>query len=247
MSDIKTALILGASSGIGRALSETIAVRGWNLVLCSRGEKDLEATSANIRLRYKNSVQYFSIDIIKEDERDKLISFISKEKKIRDIFITIGDINEIDDGLQDRLTIDRLVYSNYLSIVHFLSGIMQSETGKEYLNVILLSSIAITRPRKNNLVYSASKSAVDFYCRGLQHLFAGTNVKIIVFRLGYIDTIMTYGRKLYLPPASAKKAAVFIFSRINKSKRVCYYPVYWRYISFIIKLVPWGLYKRLSF
>jgi len=247
MSDFKTALILGASSGVGRALSETIAKNGWDLVLCSRGERDLEISAANVSLRYKINTQFFSIDINRIDERVKLISFISRENKIRNIFITIGDVDENDNGLLDQVTIDRLVYSNFLSITHFLSGIMNSKTIKADLNVVILSSIAVTRPRKNNLIYAASKAAIDFYCRGLQHLFAGTSIKILVCRLGYIDSTMTYGKKLLFRPASSTKTAEYIFARINKSKRICYYPVYWKYITFLIKLIPWGLYKRLSF
>ena len=244
---MNTAIILGASSGVGRALAEKLAKNGWNLVLCARSRRDLEANAANISLKYSIDTQILAIDINEKEEREELISYVSKRKDINSIFISIGEVVEHDNGLQDSLVIDRLANSNFVSIMHFLSNIIQLHNKKDKLNICLLSSIAICRPRKNNLVYATSKMALDFYCRGLQHLLVGTSIKIIIFRLGYIDTVMSYGKKLLLTPISSNLAAEKIISKLNKRKRIHYFPGYWRYLVIAVKLVPWTIYKKLSF
>ena len=244
---MQTAIILGASSGVGRALAEKLAKDGRDLVLCSRSKRDLEANAADVMLKYGIDAQVLAVDINVKAERDELVSYILKKKNINSIFITIGDVIDQDDGLQSHLEIDHLVNSNFLSITHFLSALIHSSDKGEKLNIVLLSSITVGRPRKSNLVYATSKMAIDFYCRGLQHLLAGSSVRIIIFRLGYIDTAMSYGKKLLLPPVLSSLAAEKIIAKLNKRKQIHYYPGYWRYIIILVKLIPWVIYKKLSF
>lgn len=232
---------------MGRALAEKLGRDGCGLVLCSRSKRDLEANAANISLKYNIYTQVYTIDINEKNERDKLVSYISKGKNINSIFITVGDMVEHDNGLQDCLIVDRLVNSNFLSIAHFLSALIQSVDKREELKIYLMSSITICRPRKNNLVYASSKMAIDFYCRGLQHLLADSSIRIIIFRLGYIDTAMSYGKKLLLHPVSSSLVAEKIITKLKKRNRIYYYPGYWRYIVIIVKLVPWIIYKRIVF
>jgi short-subunit dehydrogenase len=231
---MKNALILGASSGVGRELGELLAKDGWNLVLCSRNVRDLNANVADFSLKYGIDAQTLEIDINEKNQRDELILYITKRKDINDFFITIGEICENDNGLQHHEISDRLVNTNFLSIIYFISALLQSLHNNEKIQLFLLSSIAVSRPRKSNLIYATSKAALDFYCRGLQHLFVSMPVKIIVIRLGYIDTEMSFGKKLLLPAVPATHAANFILSKIKKRKRIYYYPGYWKYITFLI-------------
>jgi len=244
---MNTAVILGASSGVGRALADKLARDGCNLVLIARSKRDLEANATNISLKYNIDVQVYAIDINEKYERDKLISYVSNWKNINSVFITVGEMVEDDNGLQDCNIVDRLVNSNFLSITHFLSALIQSADKRVSLNIFLMSSITISRPRKSNLVYATSKMAIDFYCRGLQHLLADTSIRIVIFRLGYIDTAMSYGKKLLLHPVSPGLAAQKILTKLNKRRRIYYYPGYWRYIVFAVKMVPWIIYKKMGF
>ena len=244
---MKKALIIGSSSGVGRALAEGLAEKQWNLVLCSRNKRDLEAIAADLSLKYLVQNQVLAIDINDEIQRNKLISLCTKNKDLETVFITVGDVSDDDNGLQSPSQIDALVNSNFLSILHILSELIKGIEKQSRLTVVIMSSIAISRPRKNNLVYATSKSAIDFYSRGLQHLLVNTSVKMIIFRLGYIDTAMSFGKKLLFPCASPAKTAAFIIAKLNLNKRIHYYPMFWKYLTLIIRLVPWSIYKRISF
>ena len=244
---MNNALIIGASSGVGRALAEILAESGWNLVLSSRSERDLEAVSADLIIRYGINSQVLTADINETAGRDKLLLSILKGGKINYLFITIGDVIENDNGLQDHIVRDRLVKTNFLSIMNFLSDLLQSFDKNEKLKIALCSSIAVGRPRKNNLVYATSKSAIDFYCRGIQHLFANTTIRMFIFRLGYIDTSMSYGKKLMFTPVSPINAAKNIASKLNERRLNHYYPWFWRYITLVIQSIPWKIYKNLTF
>ena len=244
-----TVVILGASSGVGRALSYQLAKEGSNLILCSRSNRDLETIASNLRLRCGVEVTVYPGDINVTDQREAFLNNLSVYDNITEIYISIGDILDKDDGLQNPVLIDRLIKSNFLSLACFLSEFLQTLDNKTPINIAVISSVAIARPRRNNLVYAASKAGIDFYCRGLQHLFVGTERKIVLFRLGYIDTAMTFGKKLMFQPISAERTAEYIISRLKnrKSKRVYFFPGYWKYITLIIKMIPWQVYKKLSF
>jgi short-subunit dehydrogenase len=244
---MKKALILGASSGIGRALTEELAKDGWELILCSRNTREMEAIAAHVFIRYRTIAQVIEIDVIANTERKKLIEHIVKENGITDFFITIGEIMSEDNGLQDDDDINRLIQTNFNSIILFVSGLLRVINLKDSKNIVFLSSIASTRPRKNNLIYATSKSAVDFYLRGMQHLLADTNINIQIIRLGYIDTSMSFGKKLLFPAISPQNTAGLILKNIKSKKRIHYIPGYWKYISIMVRLIPWVIYKKISF
>jgi len=95
----RTALITGASKGIGLAVAEGFAAEGVNLVLAARSKEQLEKNAADLQEKYQVKVATMAMDLSSQAERDKLVASYPDI----DILITNagaipgGTIFEVDD------------------------------------------------------------------------------------------------------------------------------------------------------
>ena len=88
----KTALITGASSGLGFEISKAFLKAGSNLVICSRIEKDLEVALEKLSVFKENKIYLVSADISKEKDIDNLINESNKKFKKIDILVNNAGI-----------------------------------------------------------------------------------------------------------------------------------------------------------
>lgn len=242
------AVIIGGSSGIGRSLVQELSVRGTKLIIISRGEKDLKFISSDTNIRNGTLCYYKSIDLSLPDLDIKsiLLFCCSVFPKIDYLFITAGIIDKNDDGISDE-NINYLVNTNYLNIIRIIGLFSRYFENNGLGQIIVLSSIAAHAPRKSNIIYSSAKSGLEIYCKGLQHRYAFTNIRIKIIILGYVNTPMNFGKTLLFPKANPSSVAKFLIKSLNKNFRIKFYPCFWRWIIYLLKSTPWIVYKRLNY
>ena len=66
-------------------------------------------------------------------------------------------------------------------------------------------------------------------------------LKIQFYIIGYLNTNLSYGKKLLLPKGSTKKLAKIVYKNLNKNYKKIYYPSWWTVIAIIIKILPFSL------
>jgi short-subunit dehydrogenase len=247
--DAKTAVIVGASSGVGQALASALAARGWKLVLCARDRRDLEAVAADLTLRFSAECHPLPADLSNSDYAGKTFceECANKLGVIDALLYVAGAIDDHDDGSTDDETTRKLAEVNYVSAIKTLGAFARlfEEQGRGTL--VGFSSIAAAAPRRQNVVYASAKAGLETYLRGLRHRFADTPVLVQGYALGYVDTAMAYGKKLLLPAVSADAVANEVVRNLNRDIGIRYYPAYWRLITLTLRLLPWFIYKRLRF
>jgi short-subunit dehydrogenase len=170
------------------------------------------------------------------------------------VFITAG-VSLASDDLQT-LSIDhsserlrRIVGVNFMGPARIMLdafSMFKLRKTKTYIGVC--SSIAAPVPRSRNLIYAAAKNGLESLVQSLQHGATGTAVTVQCFRLGYVDTSLSYGQKLLFPALMPEDVAKKIIeSSVCRSKRFIYVPGYWRFIVMILKSLPWAIYTKLKF
>lgn len=122
----------------------------------------------------------------------------------------------------------------------------------KYLNsrskVIFLSSVASLRGRSSNYVYGASKAFVNVYLQGLQNKLFKKNINFLTVNLGPVNTRFSKEVKLRFLKANRKEVALAIFKQIiSGTKQEIFVPYYWKYIMFIIQIIPNFIFNRLKF
>jgi short-subunit dehydrogenase len=76
--------------------------------------------------------------------------------------------------------------------------------------------VAATRGRATNVVYSASKRALQTYFEGLRHASVGTPVRVQFYVVGYLDTNLAFGRRTLLPRADPEGLAARVVRDLDR-------------------------------
>jgi decaprenylphospho-beta-D-erythro-pentofuranosid-2-ulose 2-reductase len=112
--------------------------------------------------------------------------------------------------------------------------------------LVVLSSLAAERPRRANVVYSASKAALDGLSQGLADALRPAGVRIVVVRPGFVHTRMTSG--LPAPPfaCSPQTVANATVRGLNRGAQTVWAPAALRWAGIAMRLMPRALFRRLS-
>ncbi|MFI5244524.1 MAG: SDR family NAD(P)-dependent oxidoreductase, partial [Gemmatimonadales bacterium] len=235
--------------GVGRALAESCARRGFDLRLVARDATDLDAVAADCSIRHGIIAKTLALDL--GDEAFRAASLIEWLRAagggVDHVFLTAGAIDSADTGLPPEPALLRLTRVNYLSLAQIMTAMAAEAPSLGLRTLLACSSIAASAPRGKNMAYAAAKSALATFCLGMRHHLAATGVKVQVYRLGYVDTSMTFGQKLLLPVVSPAVVAERMCRDLDKDIGDVFFPGYWRWIVAGLRVLPWPVYRRLKF
>ena len=189
----KTALITGASSGIGKETALTFARNGANLILISRNEEKLKKLLKNLE-GFNINVDYYAVDITNSELLKNLFSQLKKSKVIIDIVINNAGIME-DAVLQMVKTesIKRTFDTNVFALIDVSKRASRLMIRNKKGSIINLSSIIGTNGSKGQSIYSASKAAVIGFTKSLSKELGPLNIRVNSIAPGFIMTGMTEG------------------------------------------------------
>lgn len=243
------AVVVGASSGVGRAVAEELARRGWSLVVSARDRRDLEAVAADLSTRERAVVRALPVDLSDPGlDPERFARAAAQELGRVDLFVlTAGVVDEEDDGLAAPAPTERLVRVNYLAAIQLLAAFARLQREQGGGQIVAISSIAAAAPRRRNAVYSSAKAGLEVYARGLRHALYGTGVRIQVYALGYVDTRLAFGQRLLFPAASPEAVARQIVGALGSWEGVRYYPRFWSVVVKLFGLVPESLRLRFKY
>jgi short-subunit dehydrogenase len=244
-----TAVVVGASAGLGRALAAALAAAGHALVLVASDARDVEALAADLRLRHGVRAVALGLDLGRAGaDVEPLVRAADALGGADHLLLPIGWTAEAarDDGTLDQETAERLLRTNFLSVTavvaRFLPGLRQRPGAR----VVGFGSVAAARGRRANLVYASAKRALQTYFEGLRHACADTSLRVQFWVPGYLDTNLAFGRNTPLVRADPGRLARRVVARLRDGDLVGYHPRWWRLLSAAARLAPWFLFKRLK-
>lgn len=245
-----SAIIIGASKGLGKAMAYQLAANGVNCLLAARTENELLAIAEDIKTKYSVSPEVVMLDLEKLDA-EKAKQFVqhclNQYKNITRVYITAAIADDNDFGTETLEVLQKTNDINYKGaalLVTAFSKLLQDVPA----TIAVVSSVAAIRPRGKNISYAASKISLEYHVKSLRHFFAGKPLQFQIYRVGYMDTAMSAGKN---PPFFKKEkpadVANFIINKSNGHSGLFYYPRYWRLVAIVLKMVPWFIYKKLKF
>lgn len=246
---MSNAVIIGASSGVGRALAYRLAENCVDLVLVARNSRDIENLSKDLRLKYgiKCCAKTFNIADENSNVEDLFEYCLAFLKDINIVMFPVGYVDSEDAPIADYEIVNYTVKVNFLGIVRTAICFARYFEQKRCGQIITFSSISAKAPRSRSIAYSAAKNALETYFKGLRHYLYSRGVFVKVYALGYVDTGMTYGQKLLFPVCAPEKVADHVVNNLNRDFGKIYFPRFWKFITFFIQCLPWTIYKRLNF
>ncbi len=196
MSDLKgkTAIITGASRGIGKAIAETCASLGINLAIAARQEAPLKETAEEIAKRYKVKVLPVVCDVTKFEDLENLVKQTRERFGKIDILINnAGVSSQYPFEKQPFEDFDRLVHTNYLGYVRLIRLVINEMIERKsgaIINMVSGSTLCDPLPR-NFLVYSSLKVGLRAFSKGLFWELRDHGIKITSILPGVTDTDLT--------------------------------------------------------
>jgi short-subunit dehydrogenase len=242
-------IVVGASTGLGRALSNELAANGHNLALVSSGKRDIDAVAADLRLRHDVIVRTVAVDVMDGDGYlARITEAMDGMGGIDGLFFPIGAVADDDVPGVKIATMHRIMRINLLSVMETVTHFWPQLEQQAGAVIVGFGSIAASRGRRNNTTYSAAKRGLISYFESMRHAAAGTGIRVQLYMPGYLDTSLVFGAKTFLlPPSRPATLARKVVRNLSKDIGVCYFPTYWWPICGVLRLVPWSIYKKLDF
>ena len=241
-----TYLIIGGSSGLGRALAEKFSAAGCDLVLVSRDHRDTSRLATHLTIKHGVKVSSVVMDLsCTPVSFDAIDASLQDHSALKGILIPAG-INDDDDvvGLNNE-KLEYLTQVNYLApcklINHYLP-LLEKNAGV----IVGFGSIATARGRTRNAAYAAAKGALALYFESLTHYAENHKISCQYYILGYLDTNLAFAQTLLFPLASPTGVANVVYKRQLTSGRY-FLPSPWYILYRGVQILPWAIFKRLSF
>jgi uncharacterized protein len=172
-----TALITGASTGLGEAFASALAAKGANLVLVARSEEKLNRLAETLRKEAKVEVTVLPADLSSAEAVERLIAAVNSRDGVFENFL---DASFAKQEEQVEVNVHALVSLTYA----FAPGMVAAHRG----GVINLASTAAFQPLAGATVYAASKAFVLFFSEGLALELESTGVTVTAACPGPVAT-----------------------------------------------------------
>ena len=244
---MKKAIIIGASSGIGKALASELSNRNYIVGLTARRVNILKEIQA--KLPNKSFIHY--LDVANPSEAQKNLNALINEMQGTDLIIInagVGALSKAPDWETEKFVIEVNVIGFVAMAVASANYFLKKGEGQ----IVGISSVAGLLYDADSSTYPASKAFVSNYLKGLRLKIHRLNKKIIItdIKPGYVETPLIKDVKIkpfLLKPA---KAASLITDAIEAKKRRAYIPKRTAFGAYLLasglKLAP-NFFEKLLF
>ncbi len=184
----KTALITGATSGIGKATAELFAKQGFNLVLCGRRQDRLD--ELNQRLSENTEVATLNFDVRnREAVFGALRNLPTKFSKIDILVNNAGNAHGLDTVQEGNLDDwDAMLDINVKGLLYVSKAIIPSMVERKSGHIINIGSLAGKEVYPKGNVYCASKHAVDAINEGMRKDLNEFGIRVGAINPGLVET-----------------------------------------------------------
>ncbi|MBT3209372.1 MAG: SDR family NAD(P)-dependent oxidoreductase [Bacteroidetes bacterium] len=235
---MKKAIIIGATTGIGKALANILIAKNYKVGITGR------RTNLLVELKNENpknfAIQAFDITDINNISKhlEKLVDKLGG----LDLLIISSGIGNINDNLDfelEKQTID----TNILGFTAIADWAFNYFDNQKFGHLVAISSIGGLRGNWQAPAYNASKAFQINYLEALRQKSKKLKTKIIIsdIRPGFVDTNMAKGEGLFWV-SSVNKAAKQIFRAIKNKRKIVYITKRWRLIAILLKSLPRQIY-----
>jgi short-subunit dehydrogenase len=239
---MRNAIVIGASSGIGRALAKVLASHGYGVGLAGRRTELLREVGSEIQ----TAAFMKTIDVSKPLEAMPRLRELIAEMNDVELFVISAGTGFVNPKLAWEPENETIAVNvdGFAAIANVVVAYLEARRSGCLVGI---SSIAALRGNPDAPSYNASKAFMSNYLQGLRYRFAKLRlpVSVIDVKPGFVDTAMAKAdRKFWV--ASPEKAAEQIYAAIRKRREHVYITRRWRLVAWLLKLMPDSLLMKLA-
>ncbi len=185
---MKTVLITGATSGIGKATAELLAKNNCRLILCGRNEQVLSQMKTDL----SSTTEIFTLkfDIRENMQVETAYNSLPESWKTIDVLINnAGNAHGLETLEEGNIADwDAMIDGNVKGVLYISKLIIPGMKRQKSGHIVNISSVAARQTNKNGIVYSASKRAVDAISEGMRLELTEYGVKVTNIQPGFVET-----------------------------------------------------------
>jgi short-subunit dehydrogenase len=235
----KKVWITGASSGIGKALSQKFASEGWKVAASARRKEILDEMA-----KHENIFSY-PLDVTNQDQIKN--SFKKIIEDFKELDLCVFSSGTYDPKLEQEIDIKQnkfVMETNFFGVLYCIDAVENYFKNKKNGHISIVSSVAAYRGLPNSSGYGPSKAALTNLTESLYFDFKKHNVRISLVSPGFIKTPLTDKNEFPMPfIKSSEFAAEKMFNGLTKSKAFeIHFPKALTILLKIFRVLPYKIY-----
>ena len=246
-----TAVVTGASSGIGRAFAVGLAERGYDVVAVARRKDRLDELAEELRVKCGRSVEPLAADLSDPEQLATVEARLCDSAQPVDVLVNAAGFGT--QGRLARLPVEeeeRQIRVNAVALMRLTRAVLPDMIERGEGAVVNVSSIAGHQPIPLWATYSATKAFVTTFTRAVGGELKGTGVKTLLVLPGFTETEFHdhsgFERSLVPGPAwmTPSQVAEIALRRLEQGRPEAVPGVHYRALALASRLSPWAVTRR---
>lgn len=232
---MKTILITGATSGIGKALAIHAAKEGYRVIACGRNKDALDELSSN------SNIDACQFDVTDLEDARRALSAVKFDIAV----LNAGTCEYVDIDNFEPDMFRRVFEPNFFGVVNCVDALLPKLQQGDKL--VIVDSMARLLPFTKSQAYGASKAALHYFTKSLEVDLHHKGIKVQAVSPGFVETPLTDKNDFEMPmKISAEEAAQAMLAGIENDKLTVFFPRIFGFILRFMHILPTLLQKRIS-
>lgn len=242
-----TVLLLGARSEIGGRVAERLVQEGARTVLLgARGSAGTDHLETRLRALGASTVLPLPFDADDLPESRRFLEQVELEHGPLDVvLLCFGVLGDQREAERDAAAAVSVVHTDYVAQVNALTVLALRMRARGKGTLVVFSSVAGVRVRRANYVYGSAKAGLDGFACGLGDSLAGTGVRVLVVRPGFVIGRMTQGMKPAPFASDPDSVAAAVVTALHRGADTVWVPARLRWVFAGLRLLPRALWRRM--
>jgi len=238
---MKKAIVIGATSGIGKTITEILIQNSYAVGITGRRLDRLQS----LKDKNPDKICYCQMDVQDVSTVESICKNLVDQLGGLDLFIISAGIGDENKSLDFSIE-NNVIKTNVQGFTCVANWAMNYFKKQGHGHLVNISSIAGLIGNGEAPSYNATKAFQINYLEGLRLNANKTGAEIYVtdVRPGFVNTEMAKGEGLFWV-APVEKAAQQIFTAIQKKKKIVYITKRWRMIGFLLKIMPYSMLRKM--
>jgi decaprenylphospho-beta-D-erythro-pentofuranosid-2-ulose 2-reductase len=241
-------VVVGGTSEIALAIvRELQSSAPREVVLIGRDRRGLERAAEELAAAGCPDVSVLELDALQTESHERIVEEAFNRLGGIDIAIlavgVLGERGGLPEDVSGAIEVLQVNVVGAGSLLIQLARRLRDGGGGA---LVVLSSVAAERPRRGNVVYGASKSALDSLAQGLGDALHDDGVRMLVVRPGFVHTRMTHGLDPAPLATTAEGVASVVVRGLEREAHTVWAPPSLRWLMLTARLLPRALFRRMK-
>lgn len=225
---MKTMLITGATSGIGKSLVKQSQKSGWKVIACGRNETSLSELAST------ENVSTLKFDVADNQETMEALSGVTQ---LDVAVLNAGVCEYVDVDSFEVEMFERVFAANFFGVINCVNALLPNlKSGNK---LVIVDSLARQLPFTRSQAYGASKAALHYFTKTMAVDLAHRNIKVVSVSPGFVETPLTDKNDFEMPMRiSSEKAARALLKGIEGNENAIYFPKTFAFILRMLTRLP---------